>query len=318
MTGQIRPRSAAALLALAAFFIWSTVVFAEDQDVWRTEFALQFQQKGPVLVHRDGVLLTGENFAGFLKTIPIEHRWGFLQSEQRIRATLESLLLQQDLLSQALDSGFLEDEELQAALFHVVSAEIGRRYIMHLAETEKLQSYEQQARELFLADPEAFRGTPTWTFRHILLVVPSPDAEVETVDRLMALRERLESGEESFEELALTYSDDETVADNNGLLESVHLSQLDPQFAAALQSLPVGQLSAPVRSQFGWHLIELVSENEGVIPEFDEIKLELEFEARERHRDRIVERLSRDLVGRGGYVHQEALNAFLEEYLEQL
>jgi hypothetical protein len=307
-----------ALAAIVAVPLLSAASAEQNRDDLRLGLELKLEQSGPILVHRAEVVVTGSDLAGFLGTIPPEHRWGFVQAEERVGRTLENLLLQQALFKQALAGDFLDSPEQQVAVHNAVRTEIARRYLVHLAEQEKLANYEQQARELYLSDPEAFRLPPTWTFRHVLLTVPTPAAEIETLERIVALHERISAGSETLEAIALAYSEDETVGDNSGLLAGIQLSQLDPQFAVALESLAPGELSAPVRSQFGWHLIELVAQNQGVIPEFDEIRAELEFQARERHRDRVVERVSSELFARGGYVHQEALNAFLEDYLDQL
>jgi foldase protein PrsA len=63
----------------------------------------------------------------------------------------------------------------------------------------------------------------------------------------------------NFSQLARKYSTDAGSAKNGGDLGSVPVSQLDPTFAQAALALKPGQISQPVQTQLGWHVIELVS-----------------------------------------------------------
>ncbi|MBL4766116.1 MAG: peptidylprolyl isomerase [Rhodobacteraceae bacterium] len=93
--------------------------------------------------------------------------------------------------------------------------------------------------------------------RHILLrndeLVP-PD---QTRQKLVTLRQRIEVGED-FGELAQSHSDDPGSAIRGGDLGWVTSGQMVEQFDATLVSLAVGEISNPVRSDFGWHLIQLL------------------------------------------------------------
>jgi len=63
----------------------------------------------------------------------------------------------------------------------------------------------------------------------------------------------------NFSELAKQYSIDPTVKQNGGDLGTVSATQLDPVFAAAALALKPGEISQPVQTQYGWHVIMLVS-----------------------------------------------------------
>lgn len=92
--------------------------------------------------------------------------------------------------------------------------------------------------------------------RHILLRTSEvlPDAEAEA--RLLALRERIEYGE-SFEELAKVHSDDMSSA-RGGDLGWVYRGDTVPEFERAMDALAIDEVSQPVRSPFGWHLIQVL------------------------------------------------------------
>lgn len=93
--------------------------------------------------------------------------------------------------------------------------------------------------------------------RHILIrtneVLLDSDAEA----RLLGLRERMVQGGERFEELARIHSDDLSAA-RGGDLGWIYPGDTVPEFERAMDSLSPGEISQPVRSPFGWHLIEVV------------------------------------------------------------
>ena len=68
-----------------------------------------------------------------------------------------------------------------------------------------------------------------------------------------------EATPENFSELANDYSIDPTAKQNGGDLGTMLGSQLDPVFAAAAVALKPGEISQPVQTQYGWHVIMLVS-----------------------------------------------------------
>ena len=73
----------------------------------------------------------------------------------------------------------------------------------------------------------------------------------------LELRERILEGD-LFERLARSYSMDPSVQGNNGELGFYKFGELDPEYEAAALSLQIGEISMPVLSQFGYHIIQLL------------------------------------------------------------
>ncbi len=78
-----------------------------------------------------------------------------------------------------------------------------------------------------------------------------------TRKQLLDIRERILNGE-SFEELAKKYSEDPGSAPKGGNLGFTDRGTMVPEFEAAAMKLKPGELSQPIESQFGFHLIELI------------------------------------------------------------
>ena len=79
----------------------------------------------------------------------------------------------------------------------------------------------------------------------------------KTRKELLKIRERIESGE-SFEILATLYSQDPGSSQNGGNLGFVGRGVFQPEFEAEVFKLKPGQVSMPVETEFGYHLIQLI------------------------------------------------------------
>lgn len=92
--------------------------------------------------------------------------------------------------------------------------------------------------------------------RHILIKLSEIMSEKDGKLKIDGIKERLDNGEK-FEALAKQYSEDST-ASNGGDLNWVNPGDTVPQFEKAMNELKDFQISMPVRTQFGWHLIQVI------------------------------------------------------------
>lgn len=93
--------------------------------------------------------------------------------------------------------------------------------------------------------------------RHILIKVNQLVSADEARHKLLELKERLTNKAATFEELARLYSND-TSASKGGDLGWIYPGDTVPEFEKTLMSLKPGEISEPVETQFGFHLIEVL------------------------------------------------------------
>lgn len=95
-----------------------------------------------------------------------------------------------------------------------------------------------------------------------LVLTPKATREMDqyAIDRLLDFKKRVLNKESDFSSLALLYSEDPSVKDNKGVLtlNRGDKNSWDPDFVAAAFRLKEGELSSPVKSQFGYHLIQML------------------------------------------------------------
>jgi len=97
--------------------------------------------------------------------------------------------------------------------------------------------------------------------RHILVRPRVGFSDTDAERKLNGLREQIKLKAGDFGELAKKFSEDGS-APNGGLLGWMGPGDLVPEFEQAMNRLQIGEVSAPVKSQFGWHLIQVVERRE--------------------------------------------------------
>lgn len=92
--------------------------------------------------------------------------------------------------------------------------------------------------------------------RHILVKINEVTSDSDAKLKIVKLKERLDKGE-NFEELAKLYSEDASNS-SGGNLGWLSPGDTVPAFEQAMNALTPDQVSEPVKSQFGWHLIQVI------------------------------------------------------------
>ncbi len=143
--------------------------------------------------------------------------------------------------------------------------------------TESAAPDEASLRAAYDARVDEFMEPERREIRHILLQVPA-DADADTADgikaELMGIREQVESGAD-FADVAAEHSEDPGSAAQGGDLGMVGRGIMDPAFEQAAFELEQGRVSEPVRSRFGYHLIEVTAVEGGEPRPFDEVRDQL-------------------------------------------
>ena len=106
---------------------------------------------------------------------------------------------------------------------------------------------------------------------HILIEVNDKTTDAQAKAKIEDIQARLAKGEK-FEALAKEFSQDPGSANNGGDLGFAGPGVYDPDFETALYALNKDQVSAPVRTTFGWHLIKLLGVEAPEVPSFASLK----------------------------------------------
>ncbi len=266
-------------LLLLILFICSDYLFAQKNVVDKI-----------VAVVGEEIILKSDIENAFLQ----EQGRGLISSSSDFKSELlEQQLIQKLLMAQAqVDSISVTEEEVENAL----SSQIDY-FISNIGSQERLEKYfgkslqeikddmRSPMREKLITEQmqqkivEKIRTTPSeirnyfkkipkdslpdmpdrFELQQIVLQPNISDAEKERVrERLREFRDKILKGEESFNTLAVFYSEDKESATRGGELGYYSRNSLDPAFAEAAFNLKPGKISKIVESEFGFHIIQLI------------------------------------------------------------
>ena len=132
---------------------------------------------------------------------------------------------------------------------------------------KELDGYRDQLAKPYLKDKEQDQQMLEETYRriatevnasHIAIKVAfaaaTPADTLEAFNKIMALRNRVIAGE-SFEDIAVAYSDDPSAKNNKGNLGWFAAFRMVFPFEDAAYRTPIGQVSMPVKTRYGYHII---------------------------------------------------------------
>jgi peptidyl-prolyl cis-trans isomerase D len=174
---------------------------------------------------------------------------------------------------------FRSEESVALEYIETAVADLGRDYVPDEAAIRA--AYDS-------AEPGRFFTAEERRSRHILLAITPERDEAATLKLATELAGRLAGGAD-FAALAREYSSDTGSAGRGGDLGFTARGAYVPEFDEALFNLAPGKVSAPVRTQFGFHLIRLDEVKPGSERSFDQVRAEIADELRQaRAQDEFV------------------------------
>ena len=242
----------------------------------------------PVLVENSAVKIRKSDYELELTRLPADIRPGFANSERRVNELLRRMLIERTLAAQA------RDEKLDKLPENArrVEAEIDRLHT--LLKLEKVANdagadfdarrpaYEVRARELYTIDRAKYATPEQFFASHILFETKSRSRE-DALKLAREARAKLVAGAD-FNMLARDISEDASAKRNFGKLDWFQAAEMDPAFAAGVAALKkVGDLSEPVLSSFGWHLIKLEGRRPAVQKTYEQAREQILEELKQKH-----------------------------------
>jgi peptidyl-prolyl cis-trans isomerase C len=113
--------------------------------------------------------------------------------------------------------------------------------------------------------------------RHILIRAATGDekASKDAEDKIKAVIARLKKGED-FAKIAAEVTEDPSGKANGGDLGYFGKEQMVPEFSEVAFKLDKGQISEPVKTQFGWHVLKVEDKRAKTPPKFEDVKPQIE------------------------------------------
>lgn len=187
-----------------------------------------------------------------------------------IAAFEDSLVVGSEALRDEFDANkaqYVQPEQMQVEFIRLSVDELGKQ--ANVSELEQRAFYDNNV--------ERFTQPESRSASHILWSLAEDDAEdvVDTREQeAKGIAARARSGED-FAKLAETYSKDPGSASRGGDLGIIRPGAMAPSFETVVFDLNEGQISDPVRTAYGWHIIKVTNIRESNVRPFDEVMGEI-------------------------------------------
>lgn len=178
-------------------------------------------------------------------------------------ALLNQLAIQEMIYLNALDKG-LEHEDAFKEEMEILKANRLKEYAIGKM-IEGATVTEEEVRSFYDANQQQFSPGSTISASHIL---------VKTEDEAKTIKDQLNQGKE-FGELAKENSTCPS-KNNGGSLGTFGRGQMVPEFEEVAFSLDIGQISEPVKTEFGYHIIRVDDKQEGSIVDYGQVRDNIE------------------------------------------
>lgn len=236
----------------------------------------------PFAIQGAAVLTQTEMDAAFSR-IPAEYRLAFVRDGERVNQLLVSMLRSKLVAADAVAAGYDKEALTRNRMALAAEKELAEAWMAHVLENAPEADYEAIAYENYLANPDRYTSEATVDVSHIL-VNSEVRSEEEALARALIIRQQLLDQPDRFDALVEEYSDDPGKASNNGRYQQVKHGQMVKAFEEMAFSMNTpGELSEPVKTTYGYHIIRLnQAYPAGVVP-FENVKANAIKQAREQY-----------------------------------
>ena len=277
--------------AQLAALIQNTAVFHTDGQFDRDRYELLVQNSGMTIQgyesyqRQQGVvdqLVRGLGQSAIVSATSIDKAWKLLDQRRIASYTtlefdnfLDDIQVSETAIEkeyQANLDGYFEPASIQVDYLKLSVEDLGTR--LDVDEADILRMYED--------NPDRYRQPGSRSASHILLSV-SPDAADAQIDQVRQRASEIVArarGGESFASLAEVNSDDKGSAKRGGELGVIRPGTMVKPFEDAVFVMGEGEISEPVRTQYGFHVIRLDRITESRVQSLDQVRSEIETEVR--------------------------------------
>ena len=259
-----------------------------------------------VLVEVGGIKITDQDVRAEMVQAPEAMAQRTMENQPALTDLAKALASRRLLMQEAQKSGLAAKPEVKAQLKineerFLSEARLEQYDASHMPNAKAVDDY---ARAQYKANPKAFEAPADAHVRHILVEGDTPASKTK-IDKLAA---ELKAGAD-FEKLAKENSDDKGSAPKGGDLGFAPAGRFVPEFEKAMAGLNKnGEVSTPVKTQFGWHLIQLVERRPARTLPYEEVADQMRAESARRLLMRTRQEYVQSLV-KDAKVHDDAIKS---------
>jgi len=273
-----------------------------------------------ILAKRGKGIVSQTQFGARAAKIPESYRREVLRSGNRVRDILNGMLLNSQLAADAREAGFETDQLVIERMKLAAETELAAAWLQHYIASQPPADYEALAHEYYLLHKGEMLSPEKIDVSHILISTDERSYE-EALDIANSIYAELKDNPDAFVELVEKYSEDTSAPSNKGSFKNVKRGDLVKPFESEAFSLEPGEISEPVKTQYGYHIVRLDANIAPEILPFEQVKQQLVDTQRKEHEGRIRDDYISQLTSLGVEMTQESMEEmvrrqFGEEYVD--
>jgi len=238
-----------------------------------------------VLAYKGGVTVTQVEIDAVFNKLPAGERLLFIRDGAKVDQLINSLLQRKLVSREAVAAGYDQDPLIAARLELERQKELADAWLQKVMADAPPADFEALAYEQYLANPDAWRSEEVLDVSHILLGTENR-GEAEARELAASLREQLEADPTRFDAFVMEYSDDPVKENNGGRYADMRRGMMVRSFEKAAFALDQpGQISQPVKTEYGYHIIRLNARTGDELQEYSAVKEQAVARAEQRYLD---------------------------------
>jgi parvulin-like peptidyl-prolyl isomerase len=204
-----------------------------------------------------GAQVTLADIDAFVARIPEKERPVFFMSPKRTESLITNLLFTKQFAAQAREQGLEKDPDVQRQIALAVDEVLTRARTNQLRDAATLPNPELMAKEEYIGHKEDYALKASRDVKHIL--VSTKDRSDEEAHALAdKIAKEAKAAPDQFDALVAKYSDDQSKQVNHGVMTDATADTYVAEFGAAAKALEkVGDISDPVKTKYGYHILQL-------------------------------------------------------------
>ncbi|MGB5291002.1 MAG: peptidylprolyl isomerase, partial [Lysobacterales bacterium] len=255
--------------------IFSSSIHAQETDTNLEIFA-----------ERGKGVVTQDDFTARADRIPEHSRKATLRDRNRVNTLLQSMLIASQLAADAREAGFDKEKIVIDRMRLAADAELADAWLSHYVEVRSEADFEALAHEYYLLNGKSIRSSPRVDVSHILIST-NERSDQEAKDLADTIYSKLMKDPSQFDQFVVEYSEDPSAPSNKGKFKNVKKGDMVENFEVTAFALQQDEISEPVKTNFGYHIIRLDAKFQPKQMTFEEVKDQLIARERAKHIERV-------------------------------
>lgn len=269
-------------MKLVSIFIIISAVLSQSSGI----FASESPSGVEILADRGKGVITQDDFVARVDKIPEDKRRPTIRDQSRFEELLKNMMLASQLAADAREVGFEQEKVIKDRMKLAAETELANAWLKHYVNKQPDADYEALAHEYYLVNQDRIMSSEKIDVSHILISTKErPDDEAKQLADTIYQKVLDEPAE--FDELVTEYSEDPSAPSNKGKFKGVKEGDMVKPFEIAAFSLEPGEVSGPVKTEYGYHIIRLDNITEPTPMPFESVKEKLVTFEKQKHAARI-------------------------------